>query len=230
MNASPLRNAIRSLMPAMIVTLFTATACGTVPPTIVQQPTTTRPVVGVAPPAPNGAIFQAQAYRPLFEDRRARFVGDTLSIVINERTSAGKQVASSASKAGSINFGIPKLFGVPATTIADFGVSTSSAGKFEDKGAETASNNFTSTIGVTVIDVLPNGNLLVSGEKQIALDKGTEFVRFSGVVRPDTITAGNLVSSTQVADARVEYRTNTRVDTAQVVSSLSRFFFSVLPF
>lgn len=217
-------------MPALIVTLFTATACVTVPPTIVQQPTTTRPVVSAAPPAPNGAIFQVQAYRPLFEDRRARFVGDTLSIVINERTSAGKQVASSASKAGSINFGIPKLFGLPAATIADLGVSTNSAGKFEDKGAETASNNFTSTIGVTVIDVLPNGNLLVSGEKQIALDKGTEYVRFSGVVRPDTITAGNLVSSTQVADARVEYRTNTRVDTAQVVSSLSRFFFSVLPF
>ena len=230
MNANPARNGRTPAMPALLAILFIVAGCGTVPPTIVQQPTTMQPVAAVAPAAPNGAIFQAQAYRPLFEDRRARFRGDTLSIVINERTSAGKQVASSASKAGSINFGIPKLFGVPTSTIAALGVATNSAGKFEDKGAETASNNFTSTIGVTVIDVMPNGNLLVSGEKQIALDKGTEFVRFSGVVRPDTITAGNLVSSTQVADARVEYRTNTRVDTAQVVSSLSRFFFSVLPF
>lgn len=201
-----------------------------VPPSIVQQPMSAQPMVAMAAPAPNGAIFQAQAYRPLFEDRRARFVGDTLSIVINERTSAGKQVASSASKSGGIDFGIPKLFGVPTSTVGKLGLTASSSGKFENKGSETASNNFTSTVSVTVVDVMPNGNLLVSGEKQISLDKGTEYVRFSGVVRPDTITAGNLVSSTQVADARVEYRTNTRVDTAQVMSSLSRFFFSVLPF
>lgn len=215
------------LIGAVLVVLA---GCAIVPASIVQQPMSAEPVVVAAPAAPNGAIFQAQAYRPFFEDRRARFVGDTLSIVINERTSAGKQGSASASKAGSIDFGIPKLFGIPITTLGKLGLSSESSGKFEDKGAESASNNFTSTIGVTVVGVLPNGNLQVSGEKQIALDKGTEYVRFSGVVRPDTITAGNIVSSTQVADARVEYRTNTRVDTAQVMSSLTKFFFSVLPF
>jgi flagellar L-ring protein precursor FlgH len=84
-------------------------------------------------------------------------------------------------------------------------------------------------MAVTVIDVLQNGNLMVSGEKQIAFDKGIEYVRFSGIVSPDTIASGNIVSSTQVADARVEYRTNSRIDKAEIMSQLARFFFSFAP-
>lgn len=204
--------------------------CATRPPSIVQQPMTARPPVVVAAVPADGAIYHAQVYRPLFEDLRARHVGDTLSILINEKTSAGKQAATSSSKSGALNLGVPKLFGIPSSTTDGFGLSTKSAGSYDDKGAATASNTFVSVIGVTVTDVLANGNLVVSGEKQIALDKNTEYVRFSGVVRPDTIGAGNVVSSTQVADARVEYRTDSAVDAAQVMSSLSRFFFSVLPF
>jgi flagellar L-ring protein FlgH len=78
-----------------------------------------------------------------------------------------------------------------------------------------------------VIEVLPNGFLVVSGEKQISLDKGTEFVRFSGVVNPDTITIGNVVSSTKIADARVEYRTNSKIDAAEIASMFARFFLSI---
>ena len=85
------------------------------------------------------------------------------------------------------------------------------------------------TIAVNVIDVLPNGNLLVSGEKQIAFDQGAEFVRFSGVVSPSTIAAGNTVASTQVANARFEYRSNTHVDTSDMMSILTRYFLSFVP-
>jgi flagellar L-ring protein precursor FlgH len=85
-------------------------------------------------------------------------------------------------------------------------------------------------MGVTVTEVLPNGNLIVVGEKQIAMNKGTEFIRFSGMVNPDTIQPGNLVTSTAVADARVEYRTNSQIDRAEMTSMMSRFFQSMLPF
>ena len=121
----------------------------------------------------------------------------------------------------------PTIFG---TSIKELSASGSSSSKFEDKGATSSSNTFTGTIGVTVVEVLPNGNLVVSGEKQVALDKGVEYVRFSGTVSPDNIQTGNTVSSTLVADAKVEYRTNTRVDMADFMSSLGRFFFSVSPF
>jgi flagellar L-ring protein precursor FlgH len=84
-------------------------------------------------------------------------------------------------------------------------------------------------MGLTVLDVLANGNLVVSGEKQIALDKSTEYIRFSGVVSPSAIV-GNTVSSVQVADARVEYRTNSHYDSAELTSELARFFQSLAPF
>ena len=204
-------------------------ACGTVPGSIIEQPLTKRPQPSAAAPAANGSIFQAAAYRPMFEDRRARMVGDVITITINESTSAAKNAQASGSKTGSTSSGLTKLFGVPDSTVAQIGVAGSTANKFEEKGAQTSSNTFAGTITVTVTDVLPNGNLLVAGEKQVAFDKGTEYVRFSGVVSPQTIGAGNVVSSTQVADARIEYRTNSRIDGAELMSQLARFFLSLAP-
>jgi flagellar L-ring protein precursor FlgH len=213
----------------MAATLAGLSGCAVTPATIVQEPTSVRPQKTAPAAFGNGAIFQASAYRPMFEDRRARLIGDILTITISEKTSAGKTAASSASKTGAVSASTSKLFGAPSTTTADLGFGVQSANKFEDKGAVSSANTFTGTIGVTVIDVLPNGNLMVSGEKQIALDKGTEYVRFSGVISPDTIASGNVVSSTQVADARVEYRTNTSVDKAEMASMFSRFFLSLMP-
>lgn len=216
------------LLRMMIVALLDAglAACATVPDSIVLQPTTAQPPPVAAAPAVTGAIFQAAAYRPLFEDRRARMVGDILTISVNEKTSAGKQAASSGSKSGSVQASVPVLLSKPLDFL---GASAATATKFEDKNAGNAGNNFISAISVTVVDVLANGNLVVSGEKQIALDGGAEFIRFSGVVNPATISAGNVVSSTQVADARIEYRANSRIDKAELMSALTRFFLSVLP-
>ncbi|MDB5777103.1 MAG: flagellar L-ring protein FlgH [Herbaspirillum sp.] len=216
------------LIAAGAIAAAVLTGCGVVvPDTILQVPPTAKPQhVALAPPA-SGAIFQSAAYRPLLEDRRARLVGDTMTILINEKTSAGKAEGSSGSKTGSVTAAAPSVFGIGLNRLS---ASATSADKFADAGAVTSSNNFTGTIGVTVVDILENGNLVVSGEKQVSLDKGIEYVRFSGVVSPDTIQTGNLVSSTQVADARVEYRTSSRIDAAEISSSLSRFFLSVLPF
>jgi len=212
--------------------LFAASVsgCAVAPDTIVQQPMTARPQpAAAAPPAANGAIFQLATYRPMFEDRRARLVGDTLTIAIAEKTSADKSTANASSKSGSVTGTIGKLFNIPTTTTDQLGVSANGARKSEDKDTASSGNNFTSTLTVTVTEVLANGNLVVSGEKQVALDKGAEFVRFSGVVNPTTISSTNVVPSTQVADARIEYRTNTQIDKAQVLGAMTRFFLSVLP-
>lgn len=211
------------------VVLSSLFGCAVTPDTIVKEPTSQKPQARIEIKAANGVIFQNTAYRPMFEDRRARMVGDILTITIAEKTSAAKTSDSSGSKAGSTSFGVTKLFGAPSTTTADLAAASNSANKYADKGAVTSTNTFTGTIGVTVIEVLENGNLIVSGEKQVALDKGTEFVRFSGVVSPDTIANGNIVSSTLVADARVEYRTNTKIDKSEMSSMMSRFFYSLVP-
>jgi len=224
-------------MPSRLILVVSAVAagfvaaCAATPPPIVHQPMSVRPPAQPAVAAANGTIFQPHAvYRPLFEDRRARGVGDTLIVQINEKTAANKNSASSAERAGATKFGVTALSGLPGKGLLGSTVDASSSNTFDGKGAASANNDFNGTIAVTVIEVLPNGNLLVSGEKQIAMSQGTEFVRFSGVVNPASITPGNAVSSTQVADARIEYRANGYIDEAQVMGWLARFFLTFLAF
>ncbi|QJQ04747.1 flagellar biosynthesis protein FlgH [Undibacterium piscinae] len=220
---------MKSLKFFILFSVLGMSGCAVTPPPIVHQPMSVQPQSAKPQREMNGAIFQSASYRPLFEDARSRLIGDVMTVSISEKTSAGKAAASSSSKSGGTSFSAPTVLGIPAATLAKASISTSSSSKFDEKGAETASNSFSGTIAVTVIDVLPNGNLLVSGEKQIAFDKGAEFVRFSGVVNPQTIAVGNLVSSTQVADARFEYRSTSHVDIAEMNSLLTRFFLSFIP-
>ena len=211
--------------PLFGLTLAILAGCGTTPPSIIEQPTTARPAPAAMPAPSNGAIFNAAAYRPMFEDRRARMVGDMITITISESTSAAKTAANSGSKTGSVSIATPTLFGRTGAINA----TGSTSNDFEEKGAASATNTFTGTITATVIEVLPNGNLVLSGEKQVAFDKGVEYVRIYGIVSPDRIATGNTVSSTQIADARIEYRTNSRIDKAEFMSQVARFFLSVLP-
>lgn len=210
----------------VFISVLALAGCSATPSTIVQRPSSLRPAMPEMAAPTNGAIYQAAAYRPMFEDRRARHIGDMLTISITEKTAAVKAGASSGNKSGSVNFAVPGMaqgrLGVTAAA--------SAANKFADGDNQSASNTFAGTIGVTVTEVLPNGNLIVTGEKQIAMNKGVEFIRFSGMINPDTIQTGNVVSSTQVADARVEYRTNSQIDRAEMTAMVSRFFQSLLPF
>lgn len=216
-------SALACALLAGAVAMLTGCA-GITPDSIVARAPVRAPADPIALAAtPNrGAIYQPDQYRPMFEDRRARLVGDTLVITISERSTAGKNVASSGSKDGSADILLLPQFG---------GMDMEASGKLShsDKAAANAANNFTSTLAVTVVEVRGNGYLAVRGEKQIALDRGTEYIRFSGLVNPSSISAVNSVASTQVADLRVEYRTNSQIDKAALQSALARFFLSVLP-
>jgi len=101
---------------------------------------------------------------------------------------------------------------------------------FDGKGATTSSNLFTGAITATVVEVLANGNLVIAGEKQIGIRRNSEVLKFTGVVDPAQIQPGNVISSTQVADARLDYRGGGYIEEAQVKGWLSRFFDSFSPF
>jgi flagellar L-ring protein precursor FlgH len=217
------------LLSLLVSTLVGCASPGTVPPTNVHQPMTARPEPRNYAPAANGAIYNVASARPLFEDRRARFVGDTLIINIAEKTAASKNSENKTTRSASVAASVPSVVGLPGKTLQGIDLRASDSNNFNGKGQNTSTNDFTSTLTVTVIEVLANGNLLVSGEKQIGLKEGEEFIRFSGVVNPSTITASNTVQSTQVADARIEYKANGFIDSAQVMGWLSRFFLSFLP-
>ncbi len=198
---------------------------------LVQQPMTVRAATVVDAVAPQaGAIYQpgfgAQA---LFEDRRPRNVGDILTIVVSENVNASKNSATNASRNGSAEATlgvIPKFFG---GLLGGFDADISGSNALSAKGGANATNTFNGVITVTVIEVLGNGNLMVSGEKQMMINQGTEFIRFSGVVNPRTVSGNNTVSSNQVADARIEYSAKGYIDEAQTMGWLQRFFLNVLP-
>ncbi|WP_192458780.1 flagellar basal body L-ring protein FlgH [Musicola keenii] len=203
---------------------------------LVEGDTTAQPAPAVMY-ATNGSIFQTvqpmnYGYQPLFEDRRPRNVGDILTITLQENVSASKSSTASASRDGSATSTVttaPRMLqGLFGNQRAD--LDAAGTNDFTGKGGATASNTFTGTITVTVREVLSNGNLKVVGEKQIAINQGAEYIRFSGVVNPRTITGTNSVVSTQVADARIEYVGKGYINEAQEMGWLQRFFLNVAPF
>lgn len=199
------------------------------PPTAVHQPMSARPEMRAAAPV-TGAIYQGAAGRPLFEDRRARHVGDTITVNLVERNNATKASNARMGRDANISGGITSLGKVPLNTLAGLNAEAGMASDFTGSGAAAANNAFNGTITVTVVEVLPNGNMLVSGEKQIAINQGNEYIRFSGVINAYNVTTVNTVQSTQVADARIEYRGSGYIDEAQRMGWLQRFFVAVLPF
>ncbi|MET0186406.1 MAG: flagellar basal body L-ring protein FlgH [Achromobacter sp.] len=210
------------------------TGCALIPPEpVVDGPTTAIPPSPLPPQQPSGSIYQPTVYGsyPLFEDRRPRNVGDIVTVVLNERTNAAKNVATNTSRTGAASLGVGAAPGfMDSWANAQLDTDASGANTAAGKGDSTANNTFTGTLTTTVVGVLGNGNLQVAGEKQIAINRGSEYVRFSGVVDPRSISGANTVSSTQVADARIEYRSKGIMDEVQTMGWLQRFFLLASPF
>lgn len=197
----------------------------------IHEPTTARPVPQARAPQQNGAIFQdGVSYRPLFEDRRARYVGDTLIVTINEKIAASKNADGSASREAKVAVAAPTVQGVPLKTLQGTDISATASSSQQSKEATAANNTFTGSIAVTVVDVLPNGNLVISGEKQIGINNEIEKLRFSGIVNPLHIVNGNQVASTSIADARIQVGSHSHVEREQVMGMLGRFFLAFMPF
>lgn len=153
-------------------------------------------------------------YRGLFEDRRAVRVGDTLTVLLNETTRASKDGGTMASRnsgnSATVGLNVNRnQTGTPTSASNNrqlaVGVNSNGTTNFDSKGGSSASNQFSGTITVTVLEVLPNGNLNVGGEKRLAVGNEEEVIRFGGIVSPLNLQ-GNTILSSQVADARIEYR------------------------
>lgn len=182
--------------------------------------------------APNGSLYSTASFRPGFEDHRARLVGDVLTIQITESLSASQSANTSVSRdselgasVSALPFGSASLLGRLST-----GVGASSNNTFNGDGSTAASANFSGTITAVVTDVLPNGHLVVIGEKQIGVNQNVDVLQFSGTVDPRSIRPGNAVPSTQVANVRVLSRGRGASADAQTFGWLSRFFLTLLPF
>jgi flagellar L-ring protein precursor FlgH len=199
------------------------------PPVDVAEPTSALPVAQPAPAVNNGAIFQAAQYRPLFEDHRARLVGDTITVQIVEKVSASQKSTSSIDKSGEVSAAVTALPFFNPNSFNRASAAGNSSNTFTGKGSTENSNNFSGTITATVTGVLPNGHLLIAGEKQIGVNHNVDVLRFSGQVDPRAIQPGNVVPSAQIANVRIEHRGRGAQAEAQGIGWLARFFLNVLP-
>ena len=220
-------------MRAVVVAMACAalSGCVTMNPRVeVAEPTYVIPPAPPAPPAvANGAIFQAAQYRPLFEDYRARHRGDTLNVQIVEKVVASQKSTSSVDKSGKVDASVVALPGINPSRLTRASAEGNSSNTFAGKGATENSNDFFGSITVVVTDVLPNGHLLIAGEKQIGVNSNVDVLRFSGQVDPLLIQAGNTIPSAQIANVRVEHRGRGQQADAQTIGWLSRFFLNILP-
>lgn len=212
---------------AMASCVSVLAGCATQAP-ITHQPMSARPAP-TAPQQTGASLYSDATFRPLFEDKRARHVGDLLSITIAENNTASKKSSTDTSRKSSLEASVPTITGLPLKGLQGLGVNASLTSSFAGAGDAAMTNAFSGSITVTVVEVLNNGNLIVSGEKQLSINQGNEYVRFSGVVSPAYIVK-NTVLSSQVADAKLEYKQDGSLNEAQTQGWLARFFLSVLPF
>ncbi|MBD3619596.1 MAG: flagellar basal body L-ring protein FlgH [Chromatiales bacterium] len=199
-----------------------------------DEPKLSRPQVAEQPaPEANGSIYQARQSMFLYEDARARNVGDILTVVLVERTQASKSASTSTSKDSSVGMAAPSIFGEPITRNGRAILSADIEGSrsFDGEGGSSQRNQLDGAITVVVVDVLPNGNLVVEGEKWIGINQGEEQIKVTGVVRPQDIQNDNSVISTKLGNANIAYRGKGALADANAQGWLSRFFNSpIWPF
>ena len=189
-------------------------------------------VVSVHPKADDGAIFSAAQPGFFVGDRRARTVGDVITVTLSETTQASKSATSDLSRSGTTSttlpgsiFGATGMLGLTNPSIATSGNWSSAADQtYKGSGTADQSNSLSGTITVMVTRVFPNGNMWVEGEKNLTLNNGEEYIRVSGVVRPEDIKAGNVVDSSRVAQAKISYTGSGDLADASRQNWFGRFF------
>lgn len=196
----------------------------------------TPPRPAVIAPENAGSIYQPGHSVALFEDLKARRVGDTLTIVLSESTSASKNAKTNTKKENSVDIANPTILGsspqfnapgfIPLASNRNNTLETGidSTKEFKGEADSSQGNSLRGNVTVTVAEVLPNGNLVVRGEKRLTLNQGDEYVRISGIVRPIDIRSDNSVPSSQVADARIIYTGTGALADTNSMGWLARLF------
>lgn len=223
-----------SSLIGMCAAALLCVGCGSLspPPPVDILPTTPPQLMAVqrvAPPV-TGGLYQAASYRPAFEDRRARMVGDMVTIQIVETVTASQKSSSTVDRTSEAAAGV-KAFPFTEKLVTDkLSLGANSSNTFAGKGGTESANTFQGSITAMVVDLLPNGHLIIAGEKQIGVNHNVDVLRFSGIVDPRMMQPGSIINSTQVANVRVESRGRGAQGEAQAMGWMGRFFNSITPF
>jgi len=226
------RRAVRLQYAPVFAAVLMLGGCASTKPLVYSDPAFA-PVLAPEPsteaaPA-TGAIFTTASFSNPYGSQKAGRVGDVLTVQLVENTSAQKAASTEASKSSSVDGGASLLFG--GTGAGFLGIEAENDQEFKGDGKSSINNRVQGNISVTVAQVLPNGNLMIRGEKLLTINQGTEFVRLSGVIRPQDVGPDNSVPSNRIANARIVYGSGGAIADANQMGWLSRFFNSpVWPF
>ena len=180
-------------------------------------------------PPTSGSIYNDGIDVRLFEDRKATRVGDILTVRLKEQTNASKNSQTSTSKETEATLANPTVFGRALSRDGTplFEGALSGESSFDGAGSSSQSNSLLGDITVTVVERFPNGNLRIRGEKWVTLNQGREFIRLSGIIRPDDIEPDNSLESFRIADAQITYSSKGVLAAANRMGLISRFFNSI---
>ena len=174
----------------------------------------------------DGSLFRSHMANSLYSDVTARRVGDIITVTLSENTQASKSADTSTAKDTNVN--LNPITGLAGQAINIGGESiqlgVSSSRDFSGDAAANQSNSLIGAISVTVVDVLPNSNLVIRGEKWLTLNQGDEYIRLTGIIRPADISPENEIVSTKVANARIQYSGTGSFARAQEKGWLTKFF------
>ena len=208
-------------MPGILAATLLLVGCTTIESRMEKAP----PPIPVMPQpeAPRaGAISAPSNGLALFEDAKARNIGDLLTIKLIESTSAQKSATTDTTKDDNVTLGKLGVFGHSINSAASVGGKRAFAGK----GDSAQSNSLNGSITVAVVQRLSNGNLQVQGEKQVQINQGSEYIRLDGVIRPADVAPDNTVTSDRVANARISYTGRGQLADANTQGWITRFFSS----
>ncbi|WP_159818320.1 flagellar basal body L-ring protein FlgH [Colwellia sp. 20A7] len=175
---------------------------------------------------PTGSLFKANYVNNIYSDSKAHRTGDIISVILSESTQANKNAKTELKKENSSELDtVMGLSGNPLTlngNTLEFGLNQNSNFKGDSKADQ--GNSLSGDISVHVLKVLPNGNLMIRGEKWLTLNNGDEYIRLTGVIRPKDINSNNTILSTKVANARIQYAGTGSFADANEQGWLTKFF------
>lgn len=188
-----------------------------------------RPEQTVTPVVTTGSLFETGVSENLYADSKAFRVGDIVTVMLSESTSATKSAKTELDKDSNVSLSTPTIMGSPLSINGNqVNASIGSTNAFAGESDADQSNSLSGSITVNIVQVLANGNFVIRGEKWITINNGDEFIRLTGIIRPDDIEQDNSVSSRRVANARIQYSGTGAFSDTQKQGWLVRFFNSPL--
>ncbi|WP_299809697.1 flagellar basal body L-ring protein FlgH [uncultured Shewanella sp.] len=173
------------------------------------------------PQAENGSVYRPGFMLTLFKDKRAFREGDILTVALDEKTYSSKRADTKTNKVSGMSIdgqGSNGSSSISGSGEANMGRS------FNGTGSSTQQNQLSGSITVTVAKVLPNGALLIRGEKWLRLNQGDEYLRLLGLIRADDIGNDNTISSQRIADARIIYGGQGAISDSNRMGWAARYF------